>query len=111
MIPDPLANIALIALLWLLWEIGWRLKRRWFEEETLSTQLYCPYREGRVPIADDYRKNVVWQDGSCYGYHCEECGRVHTWDFGIAPAPVHTGDKIRFRITAEGLVATKPNPS
>lgn len=36
-------------------------------------------------------------------YHkCSECGRWHVWQWG-PPAPIYVGDKIRLKVTSDGV--------
>lgn len=96
---EALANVAVVLAMWLVYEGAVRLRARFLGSDDTSVTLYCPYREERIPIASELSE-PEWSgaDGE-YGYSCEECGRVHVWNWHIAPAPIYTGDKIRIEFS------------
>lgn len=103
---DPLASIAVLILLWGAAEAYWALKRRlWDETEKHSVSLYCPNRDGEVPIAHEETPPVRYNSAAGETtYACEACGRYHTWQWVAAPAPIYVGDEIRLQITSDGVV-------
>lgn len=93
---QALSNIIVVLAMGLLY-IGAVWLRDWLRSsDDTSVTLFCPYREERIPIASELSE-PEWSgaDGE-YGFECDECGRVHVWNWHIAPAPIYTGDKIKF---------------
>lgn len=76
--------------------------------EIPPTQYYCPAMEERIPLNEYGESGIVWEDGdSSYGFQCTVCGSVHVYNLGIAPFPVYQGDRIKLKLTAEGLVQSE----
>lgn len=96
-------------LIWILFPVAYwvicRIHTWWTTDDIPNTQYFCPAIEDRVPLNEYGEVSIVWKDGeSAYGYECTVCGSVHVYDLGIAPAPIYTGDKLKFEITSEGMV-------
>jgi len=106
---EPVQNVVVWLLIFALCWVVFRIHTWYVTDNTPNTKYFCPAAEQRVLIDDhDGSREIVWKDGvSAYGMECEVCGSVHVWDLDIAPCPIYQGDKIRFRITTDGLVQTK----
>lgn len=83
----------------------------WYTNDDIPTaQYFCPAAEDRVPLNEYDASPIVWKDGvSAYGYRCSVCGSVHVYDLGIAPCPIYQGDKLKFKLTSEGLAQAEYN--
>lgn len=105
---ESLGSIVVFLFLVFLYWVATRIHSRYFTEDIPNTQYFCPHAEERIPLNEYGESEIVWKDGeSAYGYSCTVCGSVHVYDLGIAPAPIYQGDRIKFKVTSDGLVQTQ----